>query len=58
MARGGDQAEAVALEVVVWAAGKREFVLAAVAGASVDVADGEGAATRGGGQVDLAAETA
>ena len=53
MAGGGDDAESVALEVVVGAGGERELVLAAVAGAGVDVADGEaarvvGQGTRGG----------
>ncbi len=46
MARGGDDVEAVALQVVVGARGERELVLAAVAGAGVDVADRERAPAR------------
>ena len=55
---GGDDAEPVALEVVVGAGGERELVLAAVAGAGVDVADGEAARVVRGGEVEAAAEAA
>ena len=54
VAGGGDDAESVALEVVVGACGEGEFVFAAVAGAGVDVADGEAARVVGGGEVEAA----
>ena len=41
MPRGGDDVQAVALEVVEGVGDGAELVLAAVAGAGVDVADGE-----------------
>jgi hypothetical protein len=58
MPGGGDDAEAVALQVVVRAAKEGEFVLAAVAGTSIDVADCEAAATAGGRERNATAETA
>ena len=58
MAGRGDDAEAEALEVVVGARRERELVLAAVARAGVDVADGEAAPAAGRGRRDVAAEAA
>ena len=53
---GGDDREAVLLQVVVGSGSSRELVLAAVAGAGVDVAERERAAQRCLGQSGLAAE--
>jgi hypothetical protein len=58
VAGGSDNAEPVALQVVVGARGERELVLAAVAGAGVDMAEGEASSAIGGGEVELAAESA
>ncbi len=58
MARRGDDPEAVVLEVVVGARGECELVLAAVAGARVDVAYRQAAAAVGAGEADLAPEPA
>jgi hypothetical protein len=55
VAGGGDDAEAEALQVVVGARELGELVLAAVAGADVDVADCEAATAPGLWQVDLPA---
>ena len=52
VARRGDDAEAEPLEVVVRARGEGQFVLAAVAGAGVDVADREAATAVGAWQPD------
>ena len=58
MAGGGDDAEAEALQVVVGTRELGELVLAAVAGAGVDVADCEAATAARLGQVDRPAEAA
>jgi hypothetical protein len=58
VARGSDDAEPVALEVVVGAADEGQLVLAAVAGAGVDVTDREAAPAVGCGKVDASADAA
>ena len=58
VARRRDDAEAVALEVVVRARRERQFVLAAVARACVDVPHGEAASARQRRQADVTAEAA
>jgi hypothetical protein len=58
VARGGDEPESEALQVVVGAACKGELVLAAVARAGVDVAEREASATVRARQGDCSAEAA
>src|SRR5207244_12676297 len=54
--RGGDDPEPAALQVVVGAGHEGELVLAAVAGAGVDVADGQAAAAARLREVEVPAE--